>query len=84
MNDVFRKDFLGVAAVGIFSNLATRHQIEKLAKFAQQVANNRVLLLADCDEKGEAGFKELLWPSGDKKYRSKVGLVQYNSMWMFC
>ncbi|MBC8351498.1 MAG: toprim domain-containing protein [Planctomycetes bacterium] len=61
MNDVIRLDTLGVAAVGLCSNRATDEQVAKIVQFANQVANNRVVLMPDCDEEGETGFKELLW-----------------------
>ncbi|MCA9047963.1 MAG: hypothetical protein KDA89_04505, partial [Planctomycetaceae bacterium] len=43
------------------SNRATDHQIQTLTRFAQQTSNNRITLFPDCDEEGEAGFKDLLW-----------------------
>lgn len=60
-NDVIRLDCLGVAAVGLCSNRATPEQIQKLIRFATQAASRRVVLLPDCDEEGEDGFKDLLW-----------------------
>ncbi|TWT84335.1 hypothetical protein CA13_58120 [Planctomycetes bacterium CA13] len=60
-NEVLRMETLGVAAVGLGSNKATDHPIEKLIRFARQAGDNRVLLLPDCDEEGEHGFRELLW-----------------------
>ena len=74
MNDVIRMDDLGVAAVGLCSNKATHQQIEMLVKFAQQVANNRVMLLPDCDEEGEAGFKELLWQFAESQIQVRLGV----------
>ena len=61
MNDVMRLDELKVAAVGLGSNKVTAEQLDKLTRFARQLANNRILLMPDCDEEGEAGFKDLLW-----------------------
>ena len=60
-NEVLRMEPLGVAAVGLGSNQATDRQLEKLIRFAKEAGGNRALLLPDCDEEGEAGFKELLW-----------------------
>ena len=45
-----------------------------VAKFAQQVANNRVLLLPDCDEQGEDGFKDLLWQMAERGLDVKIGI----------
>ena len=61
MNDVIRLEELGVAAVALTSNRATDHQIQTLTRFAQQTSTNRITLFPDCDEEGEAGFKDLLW-----------------------
>lgn len=61
MNDVMRLDELQVAAVGLGSNKVTTEQLEKLTRFARQLTNNRVLLMPDCDDEGESGFKDLLW-----------------------
>lgn len=60
-NDVIRLDCLDVAAVGLCSNKATDEQVEKIGRFARQVADGRVTLLPDTDPEGEEGFKELLW-----------------------
>jgi len=60
-NDANRLDELGIAAVALCSNRATDHQVETITRFAKQAASGRVVLLPDCDEEGEAGFKDLLW-----------------------
>lgn len=73
-NNVTRLDCLGVCAVGLCSNKATRQQIEMISKFAQKVAYNRVLLLPDCDEEGEAGFKELFWRLAESGLDVKLGV----------
>ena len=67
MNDVIRLDELGICAVGICSNKATKQQIEMLTKFAHQVACNRVMLFPDQDHQGKAGFKDLLWALAERK-----------------
>jgi len=67
MNDVIRLEELGVASVGITSNKATDAQLKNLVRFAQQAANNRIMLLPDCDEEGEAGFKDLLWKLAEQQ-----------------
>ena len=64
-NDVIALDGLGLAAVGLCSNRATQHQIEKIMRFANQAAHGCVTLLPDNDDEGEAGFKELLWSLTD-------------------
>jgi 5S rRNA maturation endonuclease (ribonuclease M5) len=73
-NNVVRLACLGVCAVGLCSNKATLQQVEKVAKFAKQVANRRVMLLPDCDEQGEAGFKELLWRLAENGLDVKLGV----------
>jgi 5S rRNA maturation endonuclease (ribonuclease M5) len=78
MNDVIRMDELGVCAVGICSNRATEIQIEKIVKFAQRVANDRVVLVPDCDIEGEAGFKELLWSLAKKGLNTSLASVRQN------
>lgn len=45
----------------------TGTQVETLARFAKQAANNRITLFPDCDEEGEAGFKELLWKLAEQQ-----------------
>ena len=67
MNDAMRLEELGVAAVGITSNKATDTQVQTLVRFAQQAANNRITLFPDCDEEGEAGFKDLLWKLAEQQ-----------------
>jgi hypothetical protein len=74
MNDVIRMDELGVAAVGLTGNKATGTQIEKLVRFAREAANNRITLLPDCDEEGEAGFKELLWILSEHRAQTTLGI----------
>lgn len=73
-NNVVRLDCLGVCAVGLCSNKATQQQIEMVNKFAQKVANNRVLLLPDCDDEGEAGFKELFWRLAENGLEVRLGV----------
>lgn len=61
MNDVIRLDCLGVAAVGLCSNKPTDEQIRKITRFVRHVGHDRVWLMPDNDDEGEAGCKELLW-----------------------
>lgn len=74
MNDVIRMEELQVAAIGLTSNKPTDTQIETLVRFAQQTANNRITLLPDCDEEGEAGFKTLLWKLVEHRVGVRLGI----------
>lgn len=67
MNEVLRMETLGVAAVAITSNKATDTQVEKLVRFAKHAGNNRIVLLPDCDDEGEAGFKTLIWKLAERR-----------------
>lgn len=73
-NDVLRMDALNVAAVGLCSNRATETQIEKIARYARTAADNRVLLLPDCDEEGETGFQPLLWRLNEERLHVRLGI----------
>ncbi|MGB7329500.1 MAG: DNA primase [Rubripirellula sp.] len=74
-NEVLRMENLEVAAVGLGSNKATDHQVEKLVRFAKNAGGNRALLLPDCDEEGEAGFKELLWRLSEAGVQTRLGFT---------
>lgn len=74
-NEVLRMENLGVAAVGLCSNKATGHQVEKLIRFAKKAGGNRALLLPDCDEEGEAGFRELLWRLTEAGVQTRLGFT---------
>ena len=76
MNDVIRLEELGVAAVGLGSNKATAHQINKVIRFARDAASNRVTLFPDCDGEGEAGFKSLLWDLTASGVQCRLGICQ--------
>lgn len=73
MNEVLRFETLGVAAVGLGSNKATDAQVEKLIRFARQAGGNRIVLMPDCDEEGENGFKELLWKLNEASVNTELG-----------
>ena len=73
-NDVLRMDALEVAAVGLGSNKATDSQIDKIVRYARTAADNRVLLLPDCDEEGEAGFQPLLWRLNEQRVHTRLGI----------
>ena len=76
MNDVIKLDSMGIAAVGICGNRATECQVDRIASFAQQVAKNRVVLLPDCDDEGEAGFQDLLWRLAERNVQTQLGWSQ--------
>ena len=44
-----------------------------LVQFAQQVSNNRILLLPGCDEEGESGFKDLLRKLAEAQVQTRLG-----------
>lgn len=73
MNEVLRMTALKVAAIGLGSNRATDAQVEKIARFARSAGRNRVLLLPDCDEEGEAGFQLLLWRLAEERIDVRLG-----------
>lgn len=60
-NDVIGLDNHGIPAVGIMSNRITQQQVEKVATWAKQLSNGRVVLMFDCDDAGLDGMKEALW-----------------------
>lgn len=72
-NDVIRLDTLDAAAVGLGSNRATSEQIEKIVRFARTAADDRVVLLPDCDAAGEDGFHELLWQLNESRLNVRLG-----------
>jgi 5S rRNA maturation endonuclease (ribonuclease M5) len=76
MNEVLRMETLGVAAVGLGSNKATDAQVEKLVRFARQAGRNRIVLLPDCDDEGESGFKELLWKLSERQVQVRLGCTR--------
>ena len=60
-NDVIGLDNLGIPAVGILSNRMTAAQVEKVARYARQLASGRVVLMFDCEPTGVEGAKDALW-----------------------
>lgn len=74
MNNVIRLDALGVCAIGVCSNKATHQQVDMMVKFAQQVGNNRIMLLPDCDPEGETGFQPLLWQLAERTTNVRLGM----------
>lgn len=83
MNDVIRLDELNLCAVGITSNRATETQVTSLVQFAQQVANNRILLFPDCDEEGESAFKDLLWKLAEAQVHVRLGPISKSHNGLF-
>jgi len=72
-NDVIRLDTLDAAAVGLTSNRATDEQIAKIVRYARAAANGRIVLLPDCDEEGEDGFRDLLWTLNEAQLDVRLG-----------
>lgn len=66
-NDVIGLDAIGVPAVGIMSNRVTEAQVEKIARFAKQLAFGRIALMFDCDGPGTDGAKEALWQFAERR-----------------
>ena len=54
------------------SNKATDTQIQTLTRFAQQAANKRITLFPDCDEEGEARFKDLMWKLAEARLQIQL------------
>jgi len=73
MNDVLRMECLQVAAIGLGSNKVTAEQLDKLIRYTRTVANNQALLLPDCYEEGETGFKDLLWKLCEAQVQVRLG-----------
>ena len=72
-NDVIGLDNLGIPAVAIMSNRITEHQIEKIARWAKQLADSRVSLLFDCEQTGDDGAKEALWLFSERGLDVRLG-----------
>jgi len=49
-----------------------RRATGKLIRYTRTIANNQALLLPDCDEEGEAGFKDLLWKHCEAKVEIRL------------
>jgi 5S rRNA maturation endonuclease (ribonuclease M5) len=60
-NDVIALDRLGIPAVGLCSNTVTDAQADKIARWAEILADGVVTLMLDCDAEGETGAKQVLW-----------------------
>ncbi len=75
-NDVIGLDNLGIPAVAIMSNRITEHQIEKIARWAKQLADGKVSLLFDCEQTGDEGAKEALWLFSERGLDVRLGWSQ--------
>ena len=60
-NDVIGLDNLGVPSLGILSNRITEQQVEKIARWAKQLASGKVTLMFDNEPSGVDGAKDALW-----------------------
>lgn len=52
------------------------HQIEKIARWAKQLANGKVSLLFDCEQTGDDGAKEALWEFAERGLNVRLGWSQ--------
>jgi 5S rRNA maturation endonuclease (ribonuclease M5) len=66
-NDVINLDNHGIPALGIMSNRITEAQVEKVTRWALQLANNRVNLMFDNDDAGVEGAKDVLWRLAERR-----------------
>ena len=51
-------------------------QIEKIARWAKQLANGKVSLLFDCEQTGDDGAKEALWLFSEHGLNAHLGSSQ--------
>ena len=75
-NDVIGLDNLGIPAVAIMSNRITEQQIEKIARWAKQLADGKVSLLFDCEQTGDDGAKEAVWQFVERGLDVRLGWSQ--------
>lgn len=75
-NDVINLDNLGIPAVAICSNRITQHQVEKIARWSQQLADGKVTLLFDCEQTGDDGAKEALWLLSQRGLQVRIAWSQ--------
>ena len=69
-------DNLGNPAVAICSNRITPHQVEKVTRWSQQLADGKVTLLFDCEPTGDDGAKEALWQLTERGLHVRLGWTQ--------
>lgn len=76
-NDVIALDCLGIPAVGLCSNSVTDEQVDKIARWAKELAGGVITLMLDCDAEGENGAKQALWKLAQ---RSRVRVAWSSDM----
>ena len=52
------------------------HQIEKVARWAKQLASGKVSILFDCEQTGDDGAKEALWLFSERGLDVRLGWSQ--------
>jgi hypothetical protein len=72
-NDVIGLDNLGIPAVAIMSNRITERQVEKICRWAAQLAGGKVVILFDADSPGDEGAKEALWLFAQRRMNVRLG-----------
>lgn len=72
-NDVLALDQLGIPAVAIMSNRITVEQVDKIERWARQLAQGRVSLLFDSDGPGDDGAKDALWLLAQRNLDVRLG-----------
>ncbi len=61
MNDVIRLASLETPSVAVMSNRITKHQVEKIVRWARRLAGGRVSVMFDNDQRGEEGARQAVW-----------------------
>ncbi len=59
-NDAINLQLQGLPAVALCSHTITEEQVERIAALARELSEERVTLMLDCDEAGEAGVVQAL------------------------
>lgn len=75
-NDVIALDNLGIPAVAVMSNRITPEQVDKVERWAKQLAHGKVTLLFDCEPTGDDGEKEALWLLAQRGLHVRLGWTQ--------
>ena len=74
----------GIPAVAVMSSRITEAQVEKVARWARQIANGRVALMFDCEPAGDEGAKEALWLLSQRRLDVRPGLDNVNAWRQVC